>query len=267
MTFLKYAFVAAVLIYLCVLALMVTFQRQLQYFPARKALLPQAVGLKDVAVVPLTAADGTRVVLWYAAPAPGKPTILYFQGNAGEIADRADRFAFYQSRGFGVAFLSYRGYGASEGTPSEAGLIADASAGYDWLIGQGTGPGQIVLVGESLGTGVAVQLAAMQDVAAVVLEAPYSSAVDVAAELYWWLPVRLLMRDQFRSIDHIGAVTAPLLVLHGQADAVIPFSQGQKLFNAAPGPKSFVPLPELGHEALFSPATWAREVAFIDGLD
>lgn len=124
-----------------------------------------------------------------------------------------------------------------------------------------------MLVGESLGTGVAVQLAAMQKVAAVVLEAPYSSAVDVAAELYWWLPVRSLMRDQFRSIDHIGAVTAPLLVLHGQADTVIPFSQGQKLFNAAPGPKRFVALPGLGHEALFSPATWAREVAFIDGLD
>lgn len=121
MTFLKYAFVAAVLIYLGILALMVTFQRQLQYFPAQKALLPQAVGLKDVAVVPLTAADGTRIALWYTAPAPGKPTILYFQGNAGEIADRADRFAFYQSRGFGVAFLSYRGYGASAAPPARPG--------------------------------------------------------------------------------------------------------------------------------------------------
>lgn len=266
MTFLKYAFAAAVLIYLGIAALMVTFQRQLQYFPAQKALLPQALGLKSVTVVPLTAADGTRIVLWYAAPAPGQPTILYFQGNAGEIADRADRFAFYHARGLGVAFLSYRGYGASEGAPSEAGLIADAIAGYDWLMAQGTRPQQIVLVGESLGTGVAVQLAAAHPVAAVVLEAPYSAAVDVAADLYWWLPVRVLMRDQFRSIDHIGKVTAPLLILHGEADAVIPFAQGQRLFAAALGPKTFVALPDVGHETLFSPSTWAREVAFIAGL-
>lgn len=267
MTFLKYGFVAAVLIYLSVTALMVVFQRQLQYFPTQRAPSPQAMGLRGVSIVPLTAADGTRIGLWYAAPAPGRPTILYFQGNAGEIADRADRFAFYQSQGLGVAFLSYRGYGASDGAPSEAGLIADASAGYDWLIAQGTRPQHIVLVGESLGTGVAVQLAAAHEVSAVVLEAPYRAAVDVAAGLYWWLPVRVLMRDQFRSIDHIGAVTAPLLILHGEADAVIPFAQGQRLFAAAPGQKAFVALPGVGHEALFSPDIWAREMAFIDALD
>lgn len=238
-------------------------QRQLQYFPSRADPVPEAVGLTGVTRQTLTSPDGETLVLWFARAPANRPTILYFQGNAGSIADRADRLAFYQAQGFGAAFLSYRGYGGSTGTISEAGLITDALAAYDWLIAQGIPATQIALVGESLGTGVAVQLAAQRPVGAVVLEAPYTAAVDVAARVYPWLPVRLLMKDQFRSTAYIGRITAPLLILHGTADTVIPFALGQSLFAAANDPKTFVPLESQGHESLYDPTTWAQETDFL----
>lgn len=254
-------------LYLVALGLVFVFQRQLQYFPGVAGPAPETVGLKDVQVVALSTPDGETLVLWYAPARAGQPTLLYFQGNAGEIADRPLRFDFYRSRGFGVAYLSYRGYGGSTGKISEPGLISDAETAYDWLLQQGIPGADIALVGESLGTGVAVQLAARREVGALALEAPYTAATDVAAAIYWWLPVRLLMRDQYRSIEHIAGVTAPLLIQHGDRDAVIPFALGQALFDAAPmAQKSFIRLPGLGHEALFQPETWAREAAFFDDL-
>ena len=263
MILLKIAFLSLPLLYGAVLSATFLMQRQLQYFPSHADPLPEAVGLSGVTRQTLITPDGETLVLWGVPAAGNRPTILYFQGNAGSIADRADRLAFYQAQGYGAAFLSYRGYGGSSGTISEAGLITDARTAYDWLIAQGIPASRIVVVGESLGTGVAVQLAAQRPVGAVILEAPYTAAVDVAAQVYPWLPVRLLMKDQFRSSAHIGKITAPLLILHGTADRVIPFTLGQRLFAAANQPKTFVPLDGKGHEALYDPATWAHETAFL----
>lgn len=267
MTFVIRLLLIALALYLIALAAVFTFQRQLQYFPGRTGPLPEAVGLTGVEVVPLETPDGETLALWYSPAAPGRPTILYFQGNAGEISDRPLRFAYYRDRGFGVAYLSYRGYGGSTGHPTEPGLITDGLAGYDWLAAQGIPGADIALVGESLGTGVAVQVAAQREVFALALEAPYTATADVAAEIYWWIPVRLLMLDQYRSIRHIASVTAPLLIQHGDRDAVIPFAFGQALFDAAPmADKTFIRLPGQGHEALFTPEIWAAEVEFFDRL-
>ena len=263
MTILKLTLGALALIYAAIVAVMFLMQRHLQYFPSRADPVPQAVGLTGVVRETLTTPDGASLVLWYAPASGDHPTILYFQGNAGSIAERADRFAFYQAQGLGVAFLSYRGYGGSSGTISETGLITDALTAHGWLVARGVAAARIVLVGESLGTGVAVQLAAQRPVGAVILEAPFTAAVDVAALVYPWLPVRLLMKDQFRSADHIGQITAPLLILHGTDDRVIPFAMGQSLFAAAHDPKTFVTVRGAGHDALFAPATWASETAFL----
>lgn len=264
MPFLKLTLVTFGVIYMTLLSGMYVFQRDLQYFPSRRDPEPQAVGLTGVDRITLRTPDGESLVLWVSPAGEGRPTILFLHGNAGEIADRADRFSFYQARGFGVAFLSWRGYGGSTGSPSEAGLLADAKAAYDHLRAQGIPPGRIVVVGESLGTGPAVQLAAANPLGALVLEAPYSAAVDIARAAYPWLPVGLLMKDQFRSRDHIAAVRAPILILHGEDDRVIPPGFGRRLFEAAQDPKTFLSLGPVGHEALFSPATWKAEVAFID---
>ena len=166
--------------------------------------------------------------------------------------------------GFGVMFLSYRGYGASTGSPSEAGLISDANAAYDWLIKNSIPASKIVLVGELLGTGVAVQLAAHRAVAAMALEAPFTSTADVARLSYWWLPVGLLMKDQFKSIDYLKDVHAPLLVLHGSDDRLIPLEMGESFYAAANEPKEFVAIPNGTHGSIFSEQVWQREIDFFN---
>ena len=266
MAFIKLTLVTFGLLYAAALSGMYVIQRDLQYFPSHRDPAPQAVGLTGVDRVTLATPDGETLVLWFTPPAMGRPVILFLHGNAGALPDRADRLAYYQSRGFGAAFLSYRGYGGSSGRPSETGLLIDAKTAYDHLRGLGYPADRIVLVGESLGTGVAVQTAALNPVGAVVLEAPYSAAVDIARRQYPWAPVGLLMKDQFRSRDHIARIRAPLVILHGEADRVIPLGFGKRLYEAARDPKTFLSLGPVGHEALSDPETWAKGADFIDGL-
>lgn len=264
MGFIKLTLLTFGVLYASALSGMYVFQRDFQYFPSRHDPSPAEVGLTGVQRVLLPTPDGETLVLWYSAPSGNAPVILFLHGNGGAMADRADRFAFYQTRGYGVAFLSWRGYGGSSGSPSETGLLSDAKAAYDRLRGLGLPPNRIVLVAESLGTGPAVITAARNPVAAVVLEAPYSAAVDLARWAYPWLPTSLLMKDQYRSRDHVGGIQAPLLILHGEADRVIPHAFGKRLYKAAQDPKTFLSLGPVGHEALNDPATWAKGADFID---
>jgi len=259
---LRFALLFAVLAYLAIMGFMYVQQRNFQYFPARSGTPPQELGLTGVTEDRVKTPDGETIVLWYSPAQPGKPTVLFFHGNGGEISGRHERFAYLQSQGLGAMFVSYRGYGASTGTISEPGLIIDAVTAYDVLRAKGVAAGQIMLLGESLGTGVAIQLAAQKPVAAVALEAPYTAMVDIAADVYWWLPVRLLMKDQFRSRDHIAEVKAPLLIQHGDADRVVPFAQGRALFAMANEPKQMVVIPGGTHDIISDRDVWAREVAF-----
>jgi fermentation-respiration switch protein FrsA (DUF1100 family) len=256
--------VAVAFAYLVIVAVMYLRQRDLQYYPENKGLTPSSIGLSGIEVVELVTPDDETVLAWYSPAEAGRPTILYLHGNAGEIGDRADRFAAYQSQGFGVFFLSYRGYGGSTGSPSEKGLVTDGFAAYDWLTARGIEGRDIMLVGESLGTGIAVQLAAGRPVGAVALEAPFASAADIGAKVYWWLPVRLLMKDKFDSLDHVAKINAPLLVIHGEHDDLIPLSEGERLFAMAKEPKEMVIVDGGSHGSIFGEETWAREAAFFD---
>ncbi|MEM6638057.1 MAG: alpha/beta fold hydrolase [Pseudomonadota bacterium] len=266
MTSIRTLLIGCALLYFAAVAGMYVFQRELQYFPSNNNPDPSSLGLSIVTVEYLATRDGESLVVWHAPASEGQPTMLFFQGNGGEIADRANRLRAYTEAGFGVAFLSWRGYGGSTGVPSETGLLIDAHTAYDWLIARNTPPEKIVVVGESLGTGVAVQIAAEREIKALILGAPYSAAVDIAAKRYPWLPVRLLMKDQFRSIDHIPAITAPILILHGTEDRVIPFASGQRLYDATTAATIFATLEGKGHEALFEPATWAQEIEFTQNV-
>ena len=235
--------------YLALIGLMYVAQRSLMYFPDRQRVAPAAVGLPQATEEVLTTADGERVIVWHVPPRDGRPVILYFQGNGGGLSLRVPRFAALASDGIGLVAVNYRGYGGSSGSPSEDGLIADARAAYEFAAARYAAK-RIVPWGESLGSGVAVALAAERPVGRLVLEAPFTSAVDVAAGVYFFVPVRLLMKDQFRSDLRIGKVNAPVLVMHGERDNVVPIALGERLFEMIKAPKRFARFRGAGHEGL-----------------
>ena len=170
------------------------------------------------------------------------------------------------AKGYGFLFLNYRGYGGSDGKPNEEGLVADGLAAYKFLGQRDVSGDQIILFGESLGAAVAVQVASQREIKALILEAPFTSAVDVAAKAYPYLPSRWLMKDRFESINHIKFIGAPLLIIHGEADQVVPFSLGERLFADAVDPKSLMAVPDVGHNELDVPEVRARVEQFIDDL-
>lgn len=249
MAFLKSALVFALVFYAGLVGLLYFMQRNLMYLPYTARIEPAALGLKQAAEEILQTSDGEKIIAWHIPPRAGKPVILYFHGNGGSIAGRAGRFAALTSDGNGLVALSYRGYGGSTGHPTETGLMEDAMTAYRFAAARYQ-PGQIVLWGESLGTGVAVALAEKNPVAKIVLEAPFTSTADIAASIYPIVPVRWLMKDQFRSDEKIGNVKAPILVLHGERDAVVPIRFGERLYEKITSPKRFVRFPEGQHEWL-----------------
>jgi fermentation-respiration switch protein FrsA (DUF1100 family) len=250
--------------YGAVVALMYVAQRSLMYFPERLRTPPAEAGFPQVEELTLETSDGERIVAWHVAPRPGKPLAIYFHGNGGSLRYRASRFAALVSDGTGLLAVSYRGYGGSSGSPSESGLIADAQAAYAFAAKRH--PGQpIVLWGESLGSGVALALAAGQQVSAVILEAPFTSAADVGAAAYPFVPVRWLIKDSFRSDRRIGNVNAPVLVMHGERDNVVPIGFGERLFALANEPKKFVRFPRGGHNDLDAHGATEAARAFLGG--
>ena len=241
-------------------------QRRLMYAPDATRYQPSAMGLQGVTEHEVAAPDGVRLVLWKLAPKKGQPTLLYFHGNAGGLGSRADRFARYAQVGLGLVMMSYRGYSGSGGQPSEANNVADAKLVYDRLVKEGVDPKDIYLYGESLGSGVAVQLAVARRVAGLILDAPYSSMVAMAQKTYPFLPVRPLIADRYESDRHIAEVKAPVLVMHGEQDELIPVSMGRDLHAAAANPKDLVIFPAGKHTDLDQHGAVEAVVRWIERL-
>ena len=210
---------------------------------------PASLGL-EAETVRLETEDGESLAAWRIAPAADRPLIIYFHGNAGGLDLRVERFRAFAKAGMGVLAIEYRGYASSTGRPSERGLKLDGEATYAAAIASGVKPERIVAFGESLGSGVAVAIAARHKVGALVLDSPYSSIADVAAAAYWFVPVRLLLRDPFHNDLLIAQVKAPTLIVHGAKDPVVPIRFGEKLFVLANPPKAFWRVEGAGHLAL-----------------
>jgi uncharacterized protein len=234
-------------LYLIVLAGMYFGQRRLLYFPDPTRTAPQTIGLQGVTERIIDTQDGQKIIAWHGPAKPGQPTLLYFHGNGGSLVGRSRLMAKYLARGRGILMMSYRGYSGSSGTPTEADNIADAKLAYEVLARDGVKPADIIFYGESLGTGVAVQVARDKPAAGIILDSPYTAVVDRAAELYPWIPVRLLAQDRYESRRHIPELQTPLLILHGEADQVIPVAMGRQLFALAREPKEIVTIPGAGH--------------------
>nr|WP_264023230.1 alpha/beta hydrolase [Mycolicibacterium pyrenivorans] len=229
------------------LALLWSQQRRLIYFPSTGPVPPASTVLPGARDVVIHTADGLDLAAWFLPGGPG-PAVLVLSGNGGDREMRAPLAAALHAMGLSVLLLDYRGYGGNPGQPTEVGLAADARAAHDWLAGQPqVDPKRIGYFGESLGGAVAVGLAGERPPAALVLRSPFTSLADVAGVHYPWLPVRRLLLDRYPSIDRIGALSAPLLVIAGDTDDIVPPSLTRRLYDAAPEPKRFLSIPGAGH--------------------
>jgi uncharacterized protein len=250
MTILKWLLIVVVGLYCTGLAVLFIRQRTMLFpIPPVGRTAPDAAGLPQAEEHLLTSADGTRIIVWHVPAKPGHDVVLYFPGNGDFLAGVVGRFKALTSDGTGLVALSYRGYAGSSGSPSERGLLQDAAAAYAFTAAR-YAPERIVAWGFSLGSGVATAIAAEHPVSKLILEAPYTSTVDVASAMLRIVPVGLLMLDQFHSDRRIANVSVPLLIMHGERDPAIPIVFGERLFVLAHEPKQFVRFPDGGHNDL-----------------
>ena len=238
--------------YLFLVAALYLNQRDLMYHPDQHVPDPAAAGLPDMIAHRIETSDGYRLLAWWRPPADSsRPTIVFFHGNAGNVGNRRHQARQFIDAGLGLLLVTWRYNAGAGGEPSEAGLMTDGRAALDFVAAQGISDRRIVLHGESLGSGVAVAMALEHDVGGLVLVYPYSSITDVAEDRFWFVPVRMLIQDEYDSVSRIARVRAPILMIHGERDRIIPVRFARRLYEAAPEPKEGHFLPEGNHANLY----------------
>jgi fermentation-respiration switch protein FrsA (DUF1100 family) len=242
--FLK-ALAGVLVVYLALVALVWFFQDHLIYLPhmgREVAGTPAALGVPydDFTI---STDDGEKLSVWWVPAANPRGAVLLLHGNAGNISHRIDYALMFRTLGYATLLVDYRGYGKSSGKPSEEGTYKDADAAWRWLTRtRGIAERDIVVFGESLGGGVASWIASRHTPRALVLASTFTSAVNLAAEIYWFLPVRLISRYNYPTLERLAQVHAPVLIIHSPGDDIIAFSHGQRLYAAAREPKAFLEL-------------------------
>ncbi len=222
-------------------------QQRLLYMPDTQRTLPIEAGLPDVVEHALTMVDGEKIVTWWGKAQPGFPTLLYVHGNGGSLVTRSERIRKYMANGYGIVMMTYRGFGGSTGRPTETANVSDAKEVYEAVRVSGISARDIVIYGELLGTGVAVQVAAEKEAGGVILDAPYTSIVDLATLHYPYLPARWLMTDRYETLRYAARVKAPVLIVHGEADDIIPVAMSRRLAAALTGPVEVATFAGAGH--------------------
>lgn len=257
--------IAVAIAYAGVLAFVFAFQSRLVYYPQigrEVAVTPQAYGLA-FETVEIATEDGEKLHAWWVPAAGARGTVLIFHGNAGNISHRLDYLLMFGRLRHSTLIIDYRGYGKSTGSPSEEGTYRDALAAWRHLTEKrNVRPAEIVIFGESLGGAVASWLAARHTPRALVLASTFTSVIDLGAQVYWFLPVRLVSRFRYDSRANLKTIKAPVLIAHSRDDDIIPFAHGQKLFAAAGEPKQFLEM-RGGHNEgfIFVRDEWVRMLA------
>lgn len=253
-------------IYVSLVAAAYIFQTKIQYWPyTQRAETPAEFGLSEMKEVYIRSDDGLNLLAWYVPPArkDGKIVVI-FHGNCCTLAYRAVKAKSFFTKGYGVLLVEYRGYGGNPGTPNEEYFYKDARAAAVWLNKQGYHNDHIVAYGNSLGSGVAVQFALDTGAKFLILEAPFTSAVDVGEFLYPYIPVRAILHDTYDSFSKIGKISPELLIVHGDQDEVIPIELGKKLFAAANEPKQFISIAGGKHGDLYRHGAGNQISAWLD---
>lgn len=239
---------AALGLYLTACLAMFLVQRSILFHPDTRDVALDVGRVPDASVVELITSDDETIKAWWVPPADNSPVYLYLHGNAETLASRDLRLGFLSGEGAGVLAISWRGYGGSTGSPSEAGFRLDASTAYEWLMQQGIAPNRVIVFGESIGTGIAVWLSANRDTGALVLDSAYTAIFRVAQQRYPWLPVKLLSRDPLDSLQWADQITVPVLTFHCTGDRLVPFAMGEELLAAlASEDKQLVPIDRQCH--------------------
>ena len=271
MRILKGLVLGALITYFLLLSFLMVFQRSFIYFPSKQkpTFAQHGKSAEGYEVMAVTTEDGLTLEGWYyPAKDPEKPTFIWFHGNAADYANRVYWANNYTKLGYGVVLTSYRGYGGNPGKPTERNMYRDARA---WVKAVQTqlkkAPEDIVFYGESLGTGVAIKMSTEFDSKAVVLHTPYKSLVAIAQKHYPIFPVKLVMLDQFNSIERVKDIKAPVLMFHGTQDEVLPYSHALELFEAAPEPKFFYTAGDAYHSTVYDFKVDQEVVTFLDALD
>lgn len=247
---LKNILITSIITFVSLVILFYIFQRNLIYLPNKNIPSQKTYHAQDMQMITLFTQDHLTLQSWYKPAKTHQPTLLYLHGNAGNIGNRMTIVRPLLQQGYGVLLLEYRGYGGNPGQPTEQGLYQDARAALDFLHTQNISPEHIILFGESLGTGVATQIATETQVCAIILQTPYTTLTNVAHFHYPWLKF-IRPWDKFNSLNKIQSIQAPLLVLHGTADKVVPYSEGKDLFDKALEPKVMLTFQNREHHNLW----------------
>ena len=238
-------------------------QRRILYFTDPTRVHPSDCELDRTEETELVTPDGQTLIIWRAdAHTPDRPHILYLHGNRRALWRRARFFRLFIASGWGLSALAHRGFNGSTGRPSEPANVADAIHAFDALVSEGIRPGRIVIYGESLGSGTAVQLAAARPVGGLILHAPYDSFRDIVRSRTAWLLPRAIFRERYDSIRQIGKVTAPLLWLHGDKDRIIPQGRGRRLYDAALSTKYAALVKGANHFGIYTQAVFNQHIRF-----
>ena len=239
MNFFALIFLIFTLTYFFILFSTYIFQRNLLYHPTENNYFGDKI-LVDVEKIKIRTQDNIQLVSWYHKKNLNKyKTILFLHGNAGSLENRIHKINHFKDMNINFLIIAWRGFSGNEGKPTEKGLYEDARSAVRWLKSNGVGENNIIIYGESLGTGVATEIAQNKNFAGVILESPFTSMVDAGKDKYPYLPVKLLLKDKYESDQKIKNIKSPVLIMHGKVDNIVPFHMGEKMYELANEPKYY----------------------------
>ena len=241
------------LLFFCIIAYVILTawlyfnQRNMMYHPEKDEYNLAYYNLKNTKEVTLTTIDGLKLQAWYHKPSKNKPMAIFLHGNAGNLGDRADKLQELIVMGYGFIIPAWRGFGKSEGTPSLQGLYLDAEAAINFARKEGYKINKTIMIGESLGTGIATKMASKYRFKGLFLITPYTSIANRAQELYPVIMIKKFLKDNFSVIDNIKCIDQPLFIIHGTADNIIPYQHSENILQEAQEPKKLILYPNIGH--------------------